>query len=89
MATSVRSESREIAEDDLPIPDGWHRAMLDMSPEVYDFLENLVEESGKTRAEVIRNALWLYRLALNARREGLFVGAVTEDQPLDTEFVGF
>jgi ribosomal protein S3 len=89
MATAVRSKNREIEIEEQPIPEGWHRAILDMSPEVYEFLERLAEESGKSKVEVIRKALGLYRLALDARREGLVVGAATEEQPLDTEFVGF
>jgi hypothetical protein len=89
MATAIQRKSGEIETEDQPIPDGWHRAVLDMSPEVYEFLERLAEESGKTKVEVIWKALGLYQLALEARREGLVVGAASEEQPLDTEFGGF
>ncbi len=89
MATATQVDSVAKSVEDRPIPDGWHRAILDMSPEVYELLERLAQEEGKTKAEVIRKALGLYTAALEARREGLVVGAVSEDQPLDTEFVGF
>jgi ribosomal protein S3 len=75
--------------DEQPIPAGWHRALIDMSPEVYEFLEQLAKQTGTSKVDVLRKALGLYRVALDARREGLVVGAVSEDQALDTEFVGF
>jgi hypothetical protein len=90
MATATQQDiSEQISIEDPPIPVGWHRGILDMSPEVHEFLEQMAEEAGTTKIDVIRKALGLYRLALDARREGLIVGAVSEDQPLDTEFIGF
>ncbi len=89
MATAMQREAEGSSVDDRPIPAGWHRTVLDMSPEVHGLLEQLAEDAGTSKVDVIRKALGLYRLALDAHREGLTVGAAGEDQPLDTEFVGF
>ena len=90
MATATRTMDREAGSIEVrPIPEGWHRGVLDMSPDVYDLLERLAGETGAPKVEVIRKALGLYAVAIDARREGLTVGAVSDDQPLDTEFVGF
>ena len=90
MATATRQEIRDDTSiEDRPIPEGWHRIILDMSPEAFDFFEKMIRETNSSKAEVIGKALGLYNLSLKARREGKIVGAAGDDQEIDTEFVGF
>ncbi len=92
MATTTASKLDTMSEsiEDRPIPEGWHRSILDMSPEVYEFLEQLANRGRDDQDRCdSQSGTGLYHLALEARREGLTVGAVSDDQPLDTEFVGF
>ena len=62
---------------------------LEVSPHANAVLEDLAARFGSDKGDVLRKAVGLLKLAMDAREEGKRVGAVEPDQDLDTEFVGF
>ena len=62
---------------------------LDLSPEVNALLDNLANQIHGTKGDVLRKAVGLFKLSMDARRKGLRVGTIGPDQELETEFVGF
>ena len=90
MATATNREAQdETLTGVRPLPEGWHRLVVDVAPDAFEAFEKLVEETRTSKAEVMANAIGLYGLALKARREGKIVGAAGDDQEIETEFVGF
>jgi len=62
------------------------RLNLDLSPEAYELLQKLAEESGKNMAEVLRTGLALYSIAQDEKQNGRSLGVVKDDQVVK-EFV--
>jgi len=62
---------------------------LDLSPETNALLEDLARKIHGTKGEVLRKAVGLFKLAMDAREQGKRVGTVGPDEDLETEFVGF
>ena len=56
------------------------RLNLDLSPESYEMLQKLAEESGKNMAEVLRTGLALYGIAQDEKQKGRSLGVVKDDQ---------
>jgi uncharacterized protein (DUF1778 family) len=52
------------------------RLNLDLTPEAYELLQRLAEESGKNMAEVLRTGLALYNLAQEESKQGRRLGVV-------------
>ena len=63
-------------------------SQLTMSPEAYEFLTALTHETGLSGGGVLRKALLLYKVAIDAKRQGLHVGTVRDADRLDEEWVG-
>jgi hypothetical protein len=63
--------------------------MLGLTEETNRLVEEMSLRIRGSKADVIRKALGLFKLSLDAIDEGKRVGAVQGDQELDTEFVGF
>ncbi len=64
------------------------RLSLDISPELNKLLENLAATTGGTKSDVLRKAITLMEVAVDARRRGLKLGLADKNQPLATEIVG-
>lgn len=64
------------------------RLSLDVSPELNERLETLAEQTHGTKSDVLRKAIALMDLAVQAKREGKRVGIAEGDQALSTEIVG-
>ncbi len=64
------------------------RLSLELSPEANALLEDLAEKIGGTKSEVLRKAIVLMELAVEARRQGKKFGIAEKDQPLAKEIVG-
>jgi ABC-type amino acid transport system permease subunit len=62
------------------------RLNLDLSPEAYDLLQSLSDESGKNMAEVLRTGLALYGIAQEEKKKGRSLGVV-EDERVVKEIV--
>jgi len=56
------------------------RLNLDLSPDAYEMLQKLAEESGKNMAEVLRTGLALYGIAQDEKQKGRSLGVVKDDQ---------
>jgi hypothetical protein len=75
------------------VPDSgvWHvdgpNLALILKPESIEFLNNLLRDTRNSPEELFSKALGLYRLAVDAVREGKTVGAVARPEGLDDEFV--
>ncbi len=64
------------------------RLSLDISPELNKLLEDLAATTGGTKSDVLRKAIALMEVAVDARRRGLKLGLAEKDQTLATEIVG-
>jgi len=64
------------------------RVNLNVSAELNDLLENIANDTGSNRTEVIRQALALMKVAHDAKRKGKHLGLVSDPERLETEIVG-
>ena len=64
------------------------RLSLDITPELYALLENLAANMGGTKSDVLRKAISLMEVAVDAKRQGKKFGIAEKDQPLATEIIG-
>jgi len=64
------------------------RLSLDISPELNSLLEELAAKTGGTKSDVLRKAIALMEVAIDAKRRGLKLGLADRDQPLTTEIIG-
>jgi hypothetical protein len=62
------------------------RLNLDLTPQAYELLQKLSEESGKNMAEVLRTGLLLYGISQEESRQGRSL-AVTEGDKIVTKIV--
>jgi hypothetical protein len=62
------------------------RLNLDLTPQAYELLQKLSEESGKNMAEVLRTGLLLYGISQEESRKGRSL-AVTEGDRIVTRIV--
>ncbi len=56
------------------------RLNLDLSPEAFDMLQKLAEESGKNMTEVVRMGISLCKIAQEEKHKGRSLGVVKDDQ---------
>ncbi|HEV7858499.1 MAG TPA: ribbon-helix-helix domain-containing protein [Pyrinomonadaceae bacterium] len=64
------------------------RLSLDISPELNELLEQLAGWTGSTKSEVLRKAIALMEVAVEAKRQGKKFGIAEKDQQLSTEIIG-
>jgi predicted transcriptional regulator len=64
------------------------RLSLDVSPEAYETLEQLATKIGGTKSDVLRKAMALMVVVVEAKLQGKKLGIAEKDQPLATEIVG-
>ena len=64
------------------------RLSLDISPELNSLLESLAAATGGTKSDVLRKAIALMEVAVDAKRRGLKLGLAEKDQTLTTEIIG-
>ena len=64
------------------------RLSLDITPELNDLLNDLALKTGGTKSDVLRKAIALIEIAVDAKRRGKKFGIAEKDQPLTTEIVG-
>ncbi len=64
------------------------RLSLDISSEMNELLEKLADLTGGTKSDVLRKAITLMEVAVEAKRNGKKFGIAEKDQPLATEIVG-
>ena len=64
------------------------RLSLDISPELNALLEQLAATTDSTKSDVLRKAIALMEVAVDAKRRGLKPGLAEKEQPLATEIIG-
>jgi predicted transcriptional regulator len=67
------------------------RFTVDVSKRLAEEIENIANETGRSKADVFRLAIELLSTARDARKDGMHVGAwgENEDRRLEREFVNF
>ena len=63
------------------------RLSLDISPELNDLLEELAETSGVSKSDVLRRAITLMKIAVDAKQTGKKFGIAEKDQTIATEII--
>lgn len=56
------------------------RLNLDLSPEAYELLQRLADESGKNMADVLRTGLALYGIAWDEKSKGNELAVVKDEE---------
>ncbi|HEY9629942.1 MAG: hypothetical protein HY785_18210 [Oscillatoriophycideae cyanobacterium NC_groundwater_1537_Pr4_S-0.65um_50_18] len=56
------------------------RLNLDLTPEAYELLQKLADDSGKNMADVLRTGLALYGIAQEESKKGRSLGIVEDDK---------
>jgi hypothetical protein len=64
------------------------RLNLSLSKEANTALEEIIEQTGATRAEVFKQALALLKIAHEAKNNKKHLGVTADADKLDTEIVG-
>lgn len=64
------------------------RLSLEVSPQLNNLLEHLADQLGVTKSDVLRKAVVLMKVAVEANQQGKKMGIAEKDQPLSTEIVG-
>lgn len=64
------------------------RLSLDISPELNELLADLASKMGGSKSDVLRKAIALMEVAVEAKRQGKKFGIAEKDQQLATEIVG-
>ncbi|MBD2771612.1 DNA-binding protein [Iningainema tapete] len=61
---------------------------LEVSPEFYDALQNLSNEIHINEGDVLKKAIALLKIAVEAEKRSQKMGIVEKEQSVDTEIVG-
>jgi Ribbon-helix-helix protein, copG family len=56
------------------------RLNLDLTPEAYELLQKLADESGKNMAEILRTGLALYGISQEEEKKGRNLAVVEDDK---------
>jgi len=66
------------------------RLNIDVNQEIADFLDDVAEQSGSTKTEVMRRALALLKVAHEEKKRDRSLGFVSKDRDnvLETKIVG-
>lgn len=83
-----KSERTPATAGGRPPERGKVRLSLDISPELNSLLEQLAADIGGTKSEVLRKAIALMQVAVEAKKQGKKFGIAEKDQPLATEIIG-
>lgn len=64
------------------------RLSFEVSPKLNDTLEQLAERSDTTKSEILRKAIALMELAVEAKQKGQSLALTDEDKKIVTMIVG-
>lgn len=64
------------------------RMNLQLSAELSAMVENIADDTGTNRSDVIRQALALMKVAHEAKKKGKRLGLTSNPDQLETEIVG-
>ena len=80
--------AKKIPDAKAPKPKRKKRLNLELSPNAYDLLQKLADESGKNMAEVLRTGLALYGIAHEEAEKGNELAVVGKDQVVSIKLSG-
>lgn len=63
------------------------RLSLDVSVELNKLINQLAKETNSTKSDVLRRAVSLLNVAVDAKQQGKKIGIAEKDQPLTTEII--
>lgn len=63
------------------------RLSLDVSVELNKLINQLAKETNSTKSDVLRRAVTLLNIAVDAKQQGKKIGIAERDQPLATEII--
>lgn len=64
------------------------RLSFEITPELNREIEQIADQVGGSKTEVLKKAIALMRVAVDAKREGKKLGIAEKSQSLTTEIVG-
>lgn len=64
------------------------RLSLDVSPEMYDMLEEMSNKAHSTKSDLMRKSLFLMMIAIREKEQGHYLGIIGKDKKLINEIVG-
>ena len=64
------------------------RLSLDVSEHLYKEIEHMAEETGSTKADILRRALALMKVAVDEKQKGHRLGILDKDRKVLTEIIG-
>jgi metal-responsive CopG/Arc/MetJ family transcriptional regulator len=64
------------------------RLSVDVSPELYEIIDKIAQETHTSKSELFRKAIALINVAFEAKRQGERLGIVDQDRKLVQEIVG-
>ncbi len=62
---------------------------LSMTPEASELLAGLAHDTHQSEGDVLRLALGMLKVAVDARKQGKHVGVAGSPEALDVELIGF
>ena len=63
------------------------RLNLDLTPEAYELLQKLADDSGKNMAEILRTGLALYGIAQEEKKKGRSLAVIDEKEEVKKQIV--
>jgi hypothetical protein len=64
------------------------RLSLDITPEANELIEKMAEDLGTSKADVMRKAIAVMKVAVDAKKDHKHLGVSTKRENLETEIVG-
>lgn len=61
---------------------------LHISPRMNELIEQMADENGSTKSDLLRKAISLLQVASKAKRDGNGIGVIDHDRRVLTEIVG-
>jgi hypothetical protein len=83
---TVPADARSIHDT---LEKGRYYLLLGLSEEMNRVIEDLAHRTNASKADLLNQAIGLYKAVSDAVREGKHVGIATSDDELESEFVGF
>jgi predicted transcriptional regulator len=86
-STTRRTGSDSTSDEQIKKEKGTVRLSLDVSVELNKLINQLAKETNSTKSDVLRRAVTLLNVAIDAKQQGKKIGIAEKDQPLTTEII--
>lgn len=85
--STARRGGSDSTSDEQTKKDKTVRLSLDVSVELNKLISQLAKETNSTKSDVLRRAVTLLNIAVDAKQQGKKIGIAERDQPLATEII--